>query len=929
MKYMFHAITTNQITLKAILMRKALLTLLLTVQAVWICAANIASYEQMKAQLNDKSLPLVNITVDISIVSKPNYTNATIEIADPQARTDGNVVTTFNCKVKYRGATSLWYDKKSFAVKLLDADGNSLDAPVLGIREDDSWILGAMAIDRVRMRDRLNFDIWNDFSKTPYDTDYNGRNGTKGYFVELFINGKYHGLYCLTDKVNRKLLGVKKAKTDDYGNPTINGVMYKCAEWGDASYLKGYYQQSMNGESWNNWELDYPDDYPCETAYTPLKNFIDYCTKTSDADFEAGLDENVYMQNMVDYHVFYLAMGLRDNTMKNAFMSITNINKGKRLMITPWDLDTSMGGEWEGSYYNKVADNDMILEVRPFARLWNDNIGNYRTAVADRWRVLHRTLLSEEAFNARVDAYMNAFIESGAWEREYSTWNGSPVALKKDLREEADYIKTWYKENCENLENNIFKDIPTEIVDETEYEKMVKTMDDKSLPLINLTMDATSVNNDKYTSAAMEIADPLARTSGNVSDTLNCKVKYRGESALKYDKKSLNVKLLDANGKSLDAPLLGIRPDDAWILDAMASDASRLRNRLCFDVWNDMQKTPYDTDYEGRNGTKGFFVELFVNGKYHGLYCLSDKVNRKLLALKKAKEADDGTVTVNGVMYKGDKQGTSTLLAGYDNEPMDGTTWNDWELEYPDDYPCKDAWMPLQGFIDFCTSTTNDEFEAGIGEHAYVQNLTDYHVLALAFGLNDNTMKNTFLSTPNINKGTRMLITPWGLDASLGNDGDGNMAPEPADNATVLKVKPYERLWNEKMGDYPYNTAKRWRELREGVLANEAFNARVDAYADALTTSGAWQREYDAWGDNAVKLQEDLSKETEYIKAWYAYNSKNLQNEVLGGIESGIQDITAQPDTNGCHTLYNIQGQKVNAAYKGVVISNGKKFVVK
>lgn len=917
------------ITLKAILMKKALLALLLAMQAVWICAADIASYEQMKAQLNDKSLPLVNITVDISIVSKPYYTNATIEIADPQARTDGNVVTTFNCKVKYRGATSLWYDKKSFAVKLLDADGNSLDAPVLGIREDDSWILGAMAIDRVRMRDRLNFDIWNDFSKTPYDTDYNGRNGTKGYFVELFINGKYHGLYCLTDKVNRKLLGVKKAKTDDYGNPTINGVMYKCAEWGDAAHLSGYSQQSMNGESWNNWELDYPDDYPCETAYTPLKNFIDYCTKTSDADFEAGLDENLYMQNMVDYHVFYLAMGLRDNTMKNAFMSITNINKGKRLMITPWDLDTSMGGEWEGSYYNKVADNDMILEVRPFARLWNDNIGNYRTAVADRWRMLHRTLLSEEAFNARVDAYMNAFIESGAWEREYSTWNGSPVALKKDLREEADYIKTWYKENCENLENNIFKDIPTEIVDETEYEKMVKAMDDKSLPLINLTVDATSVNNDKYTSAAMEIADPLARTSGNVSDTLNCKVKYRGESALKYDKKSLNVKLLDANGKSLDAPLLGIRPDDAWILDAMASDGSRLRNRLCFDVWNDMQKTPYDTDYEGRNGTKGFFVELFVNGKYHGLYCLSDKVNRKLLALKKAKEADDGTVTVNGVMYKGDKQGTSTLLAGYDDEPMDGTTWNDWELEYPDDYPCKDAWMQLQGFIDFCTSTTNDEFEAGIDEHAYVQNLTDYHVLALAFGLNDNTMKNTFLSTPNINKGTRMLITPWGLDASLGNDGDGNMAPEPADNATVLKVKPYERLWNEKMGDYPYNTAKRWRELREGVLATEAFNARVDAYADALTTSGAWQREYDAWGGNAVKLQEDLSKETEYIKAWYAYNSKNLQNEVLGGIESGIQDITAQPDTNGRHTLYNIQGQKVNAAYKGVVISNGKKFVVK
>ena len=67
-----------------------------------------------------------------------------------------------------------------------------------------------MAVDRLRMRNRLNFDIWNAMSGTPYETDNDNRNGTNGFFVELFINGEYHGLYCMTDKVNRKLLGVKK-----------------------------------------------------------------------------------------------------------------------------------------------------------------------------------------------------------------------------------------------------------------------------------------------------------------------------------------------------------------------------------------------------------------------------------------------------------------------------------------------------------------------------------------------------------------------------------------------------------------------------------------------------------------------------------------------------------------------------------------------
>ena len=70
-------------------MKKTIIALLLIVQAVVVSAADVATYEQLKQQLTEKSLPLVNITVDIGSVTKPNYTKATIEIADPLARTDG------------------------------------------------------------------------------------------------------------------------------------------------------------------------------------------------------------------------------------------------------------------------------------------------------------------------------------------------------------------------------------------------------------------------------------------------------------------------------------------------------------------------------------------------------------------------------------------------------------------------------------------------------------------------------------------------------------------------------------------------------------------------------------------------------------------------------------------------------------------------
>ena len=85
--------------------------LLLALILVTAVQAQTPDYAMLKASLNEKSLPLVNITVEIRNVSKPNYLPAKIEIADPWKRTDGNVETTFNCKVKYRGSSSLKYDR--------------------------------------------------------------------------------------------------------------------------------------------------------------------------------------------------------------------------------------------------------------------------------------------------------------------------------------------------------------------------------------------------------------------------------------------------------------------------------------------------------------------------------------------------------------------------------------------------------------------------------------------------------------------------------------------------------------------------------------------------------------------------------------------------------------------------------------------------
>ena len=234
------------------------------------------NFAEATATADENFIPMVNLTIDTESLSKETYTLGVIEIFDKQKRTDNSKeLTTYNCKVKYRGASAIQHEKKAFAVKLLNDKGKSLDANILGIRKDDAWILDAMAIDRARMRNRLLFDVWNDISKTPYSTNNGNRNGTKGYFVEMYLNGEYHGLYCMTDKINRKLLGLKKADTDNEGYlEKANGLLYKCTWMCDAAQFNGYNEQDMNGETWNNWELQYPDDYPCKATYTPLTYII-------------------------------------------------------------------------------------------------------------------------------------------------------------------------------------------------------------------------------------------------------------------------------------------------------------------------------------------------------------------------------------------------------------------------------------------------------------------------------------------------------------------------------------------------------------------------------------------------------------------------------------------------------------------------------
>ena len=126
-----------------------------------------SDFSQRIAVLDSLSLPLVNLIVDTALMGNSHFTSGRIAIIDPLRWAGGQQVSVYDCQLRYRGNWALNYEKKSFAVKLTDSSGKKLDVSVLGIRDENSWILDAMSFDCMRMRNRVCFDLWNSFSRIP------------------------------------------------------------------------------------------------------------------------------------------------------------------------------------------------------------------------------------------------------------------------------------------------------------------------------------------------------------------------------------------------------------------------------------------------------------------------------------------------------------------------------------------------------------------------------------------------------------------------------------------------------------------------------------------------------------------------------------------------------------------------------------------
>lgn len=397
-------------------------------------------------------LPLVQIYSDGTLTS--SYSMGRIVVTEPENFVPSEIMLT---ELRTRGYFAGRQPKKSYGIKLKDTDGTtSLHRSFFGLRSDNNWVLDAMYNDPARMKNRLSTDFWLDFSTRPYYAAQEPEmvNGTRGHFVEVFLNDVYDGLYCMTEKIDRQQLQVKRFVEATATTPVIQrGSVVKADDWCDATWFglmnDGYLSPpTNNAESWYRFDVKYPDVAEGEPFdWTNLSDAVEVVTYRSSIEtFKTKVADYYDMPVFLDYYLFMELLLLTDNHGKNFFVSCYDQTVSPKISLAPWDLDSSWGRFWDGSAGDRMSPTqpfeDFIRNYVPrqstlYKRLMRTNVWDFNDKLKSRYQNLRATYFDLNKIMQRFEKNNALFQKSGVDKREMSRWGFA------NMNTELSYISSW------------------------------------------------------------------------------------------------------------------------------------------------------------------------------------------------------------------------------------------------------------------------------------------------------------------------------------------------------------------------------------------------------------------------------------------------------------------------------------------------------
>jgi len=320
------------------------------------------------------------------------------------------------------------------------------------------------------------------------------------------------------------------------------------------------------------------------------------------------------------------------------------------------------------------------------------------------------------------------------------------------------------------------------------------------------------------------VTNPYNNYNGNIG------IEIRGQSSLSFPQKQYGLETRDGIGNNLDVSILGMPPENDWILYAPYDDKSLMRNVITYDLSRKM----------GRWASRGKFCELVINGVYQGVYVFQEKIKRDTarVDISKLNPADTiGTEITGGYIINIDKD-----PASWYSSILPNNSTNNQKVRFTCQYPDTIAIMKKQRkYIKDCV----DSFEValnganfqdpltGYAKYVSVNSFVDYFIINELSRNVDGYRLSTYLYKEKITKGGQLKIGPvW----------DYNLAYKNANYCSGSLTSGWSYKFNSVCSNDPWQVPFWWDKLvQDSTFKNKLYCRYTELRNTYLDTTQLFQ----------------------------------------------------------------------------------------
>ena len=340
------------------------------------------------------------------------------------------------------------------------------------------------------------------------------------------------------------------------------------------------------------------------------------------------------------------------------------------------------------------------------------------------------------------------------------------------------------------------------------------------------------------------LGDPFDGSEGPIA------IEVRGASTQSFPKKSYALETRQADGENRNVSLLGMPPENDWILYGPYSDKSLLRNALVYWMARRM----------GAYASRSRYCEVVIDGDYLGVYVLLEKIKRDRDRVDIARldlDEVDGDDVTGGYIIRVDR-----FIERVDRGWYSAYAFRENRLFYLYYYPAADDIKPEQeAYIRAYTDSLEEALARSRGDYGRFLDLpsfADYLIVNEVVKNVDAYRLSLFMHKDRDSDGGRLTMGPvWDFNLALGNV-NYNVHPSlelqrpsthrlQVANGATWSSTPFWFWWRRLLQDedFIHTLAERWHTHRREALRGDELESRIDSLAAVLQE--AQGRNFERW----------------------------------------------------------------------------------